>query len=99
MLYALERIGQLLDDPEIMSTRVRAHAAPNNLEGIGVAEAPRGTLLHHYKIDENGLIVWANLIIATGHNNLAMNRRCFRWRVTTWTVQSCKRGCSTGSRR
>jgi NAD-reducing hydrogenase large subunit len=74
ILYALERIGQLLDDPEILSTRVRAHAEPNNLEGIGMAEAPRGTLLHHYKIDENGLMVWANLIIATGHNNLAMNR-------------------------
>jgi NAD-reducing hydrogenase large subunit len=39
-----------------------------------VAEAPRGTLIHHYKIDENGLMTWANLIIATGHNNLAMNR-------------------------
>jgi NAD-reducing hydrogenase large subunit len=74
ILYALERIGQLLDNPEILSTRVRAHAEPNNLEGIGMAEAPRGTLLHHYKIDENGLMVWANLIIATGHNNLAMNR-------------------------
>ena len=74
ILYALERIGQILDEPDILSTRVRAHAEPNNLEGIGVAEAPRGTLLHHYKIDEHGLIVWANLIIATGHNNLAMNR-------------------------
>jgi NAD-reducing hydrogenase large subunit len=78
MLYSLERIGQLLQDPEIMSTRVRAHASPNNLEGVGMAEAPRGTLLHHYKIDENGLIVWANLIIATGHNNLAMNRSVFQ---------------------
>jgi NAD-reducing hydrogenase large subunit len=39
-----------------------------------VAEAPRGTLFHHYKIDEQGLIRWANLIIATGQNNLAMNR-------------------------
>jgi NADH:ubiquinone oxidoreductase subunit E len=78
MLYALERIGQLLDDPDILNTRVRAHAEPNNLEGIGVAEAPRGTLLHHYKIDEHGLIVWANLIIATGHNNLAMNRGVFQ---------------------
>ena len=39
-----------------------------------MAEAPRGTLIHHYTIDENGLIRSANLIIATGHNNLAMNR-------------------------
>ena len=39
-----------------------------------MAEAPRGTLIHHYKVDRDGLITWANLIIATGHNNLAMNR-------------------------
>ena len=53
---------------------MRAHAAPNNSEGVGVAEAPRGTLIHHYKVDRDGLIAWANLIIATGHNNLAINR-------------------------
>ena len=41
---------------------------------MGAAEAPRGTLFHHYKIDEQGLIRWVNLIIATGQNNLAMNR-------------------------
>ena len=41
---------------------------------MGIAEAPRGTLIHHYKIDRNGLMVWANLIIATGHNSLAINR-------------------------
>jgi NAD-reducing hydrogenase large subunit len=46
----------------------------NRLEGSGFAEAPRGTLLHHYKVDENGQIAWANLIIATGQNNNAMNR-------------------------
>jgi len=74
ILYAIERIEQLLSDPDILSTRVRAHAEPNASEGIGLSEAPRGTLLHHYKIDENGLMVSANLIIATGHNNLAMNR-------------------------
>ena len=74
ILYAIERIEQLLGDPEILNDRVRAHAGPNNNEGIGVAEAPRGTLMHHYRVDENGLITWANLIIATGHNNLAMNR-------------------------
>jgi NAD-reducing hydrogenase large subunit len=57
-----------------MSSHVRAHASPNNNEGIGVTEAPRGTLIHHYKIDDDGLLTWANLIVATGHNNLAMNR-------------------------
>jgi NAD-reducing hydrogenase large subunit len=74
ILYALERMEQTLHDPDIMSKHVRAFARPNNSEGIGVAEAPRGTLIHHYRIDENGLITWANLIIATGHNSLAMNR-------------------------
>lgn len=74
MLHALERIEQLLNDPEILSRHVRVFAGVNNAEGIGVAEAPRGTLLHHYRVDEQGLITWADLIIATGHNNLAMNR-------------------------
>ena len=53
---------------------MRAVAGPNSLEGVGCCEAPRGTLFHHYKIDERGLIRWANLVIATGQNNLAMNR-------------------------
>ena len=74
MLYCVERMGELLASPDILSTHVRAFAEPNCEEGVGVSEAPRGTLLHHYKVDSNGLIRWANLIIATGHNNLAMNR-------------------------
>jgi NAD-reducing hydrogenase large subunit len=74
ILYCVERLEQLLNDPEILSKHVRAEARPNALEGVGSAEAPRGTLFHHYKIDEQGLIRWANLIIATGQNNLAMNR-------------------------
>lgn len=74
ILYALERIEELLSEPEILDSHVRAFAGVNNLEGIGAAEAPRGTLIHHYRIDEQGLVTWANLIIATGHNNLAMNR-------------------------
>lgn len=74
ILFALERTRELLNDPDILSTRVRAVAEPNSHEGIGVAEAPRGTLIHHYRIDDEGLITWANLIIATGHNNMAMNR-------------------------
>jgi NAD-reducing hydrogenase large subunit len=73
-MYALERMKELLDDPAILGTKVRAHADVNNLEGIGVIEAPRGTLIHHYKVDDNGAITWANLIVATGHNNLAIGR-------------------------
>ncbi|HPP02087.1 MAG TPA: Ni/Fe hydrogenase subunit alpha, partial [bacterium] len=78
ILYGLERIQQLLDDPAILSKHVRAFAGPNNFEGIGISEAPRGTLIHHYKVDEEGLMRDANLIIATGHNNLAMNRGVFQ---------------------
>jgi len=74
ILYSVELMERLLNEPGILGKDVRAVAGPNRSEGIGVAEAPRGTLLHHYKIDEEGLVTWANLIIATGHNNLAMNR-------------------------
>jgi NAD-reducing hydrogenase large subunit len=74
MLHAAETIEALLGDRCILDKHVRATASVNNFEGVGVAEAPRGTLIHHYKVDENGLITWANLVIATGHNNAAMNR-------------------------
>jgi NAD-reducing hydrogenase large subunit len=74
ILYAFETIERLLNAPDILSSHVRAHAAPNNHVGIGVSEAPRGTLMHRYEIDDDGLITSANLVIATGHNNLAMNR-------------------------
>ncbi len=74
ILYALERILQIVNDPHILDKHVRATAGVNALEGIGISEAPRGTLFHHYQVDENGLIRRVNMIIATGHNNLAMNR-------------------------
>ncbi len=74
MLHAVEMIEILLTDPVTSDKHVRATAGVNNLTGIGITEAPRGTLIHHYEVDDNGLIEWANLIIATGHNNLAMNR-------------------------
>ena len=64
----------ILADPQILDTHVRATAGVNRLEGAGQIEAPRGTLSHHYKVDENGLITWANLVVATGHNNNAMNK-------------------------
>ena len=74
IVYCAERMQQILADDEVLDTRVRALARVNADEGIGVSEAPRGTLIHHYKVDRDGLVTWANLIIATGHNNLAMNR-------------------------
>jgi NAD-reducing hydrogenase large subunit len=70
-LFCIEKVKEILDDPETYSDNVQAKASVNKYEGIGVAEAPRGTLIHHYKIDKYGLVKWANLIIATEHNNLA----------------------------
>ena len=69
-----ERIEELLNDPEILDTHIRAHASPNSREGIGVTEAPRGTLFHHYRINQNDQIVMANLIVSTTNNNKPMNR-------------------------
>jgi NAD-reducing hydrogenase large subunit len=73
-LYGIEKIEHILADPQILDKHVRATAGVNRLEGAGQIEAPRGTLNHHYKVDENGLITWANLVVATGHNNNAMNK-------------------------
>jgi F420-non-reducing hydrogenase large subunit len=68
MIYAAERMQQLLDDPEITSPEVRRVPTAVPKEGIGVVEAPRGTLFHHYQTDERGCITMANLIVATGNN-------------------------------
>ncbi len=73
MLYGVEKIEEILADPRILDKHVRATAGVNRLEGVGQAEAPRGVLHHHYKVDENGKMLWANLVIATGQNNKAMN--------------------------
>jgi NAD-reducing hydrogenase large subunit len=73
LLHGLEKIELLLNDAEILSKHVRSRANVNSLEGVGMIEAPRGVLLHHYKVDEDGAIKWVNLIVATGHNNLAIN--------------------------
>jgi len=72
-LYALERIGQILDEPDICSTDIYAPYATLTGEGVGCIEAPRGTLIHHYHTDANGQLTKVNLIVATGHNNWAMS--------------------------
>ncbi|HPK03361.1 MAG TPA: Ni/Fe hydrogenase subunit alpha [Candidatus Sumerlaeota bacterium] len=74
VIFCLEKMEELLDNPNVLDPHVRAEAGVNAEEGIGVAEAPRGTLIHHYRVDPHGTIRWANLIIATGHNNLAINQ-------------------------
>jgi NAD-reducing hydrogenase large subunit len=72
-MYGVERMERILEDKRILEKHVRARAEVNCLEGAGMIEAPRGVLIHHYKVDERGAMTWANLIVATGHNNLAMN--------------------------
>ena len=74
IVHCIERMERLLNDPIILDRHVRAHAGVNALEGIGMSEAPRGTLIHHYKVNEDGAMIWANLVIATGNNNLAIGR-------------------------
>jgi len=74
VLYALERAKQLLEDPQITSTDILVPNEPVNPEGVGVVEAPRGTLIHHYWVNKDGRMEKVNLIVSTGHNNLAMNK-------------------------
>jgi NAD-reducing hydrogenase large subunit len=74
MLHAVERISVLLEQPDVSDSQVLAHGRVSNSEGIGVTEAPRGTLIHHYRVDEHGLLTGVNLIVATGHNSRAMDR-------------------------
>lgn len=73
-LFAAERVKVLLDDPDILSTEILNTRHNFQGEGVGVIEAPRGTLLHHYWANENGQIKKLNLIVSTGHNNYAMSK-------------------------
>ena len=73
LLYAAERLLELCQDKEITSPEVRTIPTATPDEGVGVVEAPRGTLIHHYKTDEKGIVQKVNLIVATAHNYPAMN--------------------------
>lgn len=72
MLHATERLQQLAGDPGLCDPDIRALPTQTPVEGFGVVEAPRGTLIHHYRTDERGLIQHANLIVATQHNAARM---------------------------
>ncbi len=72
MLHAAERLRELLADSALIEGELRVEGAPA-LRGVGVIEAPRGTLIHHYRVNEDGQILRANLIVSTTHNNQAMN--------------------------
>lgn len=77
MLHCAEVIKDLLHDAEILGDDLRREGKPR-MEGIGIIEAPRGTLTHHYQIDEKGMITKCNLIVSTTHNNEPMNQ-AVRW--------------------
>jgi F420-non-reducing hydrogenase large subunit len=68
LLYAAERLKELADDPEIIDPHIRTIPTATPREGVGIVEAPRGTLIHHYWSDANGIIQKANLIVATQNN-------------------------------
>ena len=73
-VFAAERVKVLLDDPDILSTDILNTHREYAGEGVGMIEAPRGTLFHHYKANANGQLERVNLIVATGHNNWAMSQ-------------------------
>lgn len=72
VLHCVEVIAGLLDDPDILSSDLMA-GGPRRRGGVGVIEAPRGTLIHHYEVGDDDLVTMCNLIVSTTHNNQAMN--------------------------
>jgi F420-non-reducing hydrogenase large subunit len=72
-LYAAERVLELAKDPEITSDDIVNLPTQTPKEGIGVVEAPRGTLIHHYQTDDKGILTKVNLIVATQNNSAAIN--------------------------
>jgi len=73
LLYNAEYAVQLLKDPAITSKDIRIPVKPRAARGIGIVEAPRGTLIHDYETDANGLVTNVNLIVGTTHNNAPIN--------------------------
>ncbi|MDD5092932.1 MAG: Ni/Fe hydrogenase subunit alpha [Dehalococcoidia bacterium] len=73
LLYAAERLMELVTDPEITSPNYRVIPTATPKEGVGIVEAPRGTLTHHYVTDEHGVVQRANLIVGTTNNNAAIS--------------------------
>ena len=73
LMYASERLLELCQDKEITDPKVRTIPTATPDEGVGIVEAPRGTLIHHYQTDKNGMVTKVNLIVATAHNYPAMH--------------------------
>lgn len=77
LLYAIEKTQVILEDKDVLSTDLQVNSTKYNERGVGVVEAPRGTLFHDYWVDDTGKITGVNLIVATGNNNAAMNRSVY----------------------
>ena len=73
LVYSAEHTLELLNDPDITGTETRVPVTPRAARGISSVEAPRGTLIHDYETDENGLVTNVNLIVGTTHNNAPIN--------------------------
>jgi F420-non-reducing hydrogenase large subunit len=73
IVYAAERLLELSRDPEITDPNIRSIPTATPDEGVGIVEAPRGTLIHHYVTDDKGIIKQVNLIVATINNAAAVN--------------------------
>ncbi len=73
ILYSAEMMKDLLEDDDLLSDDL-IRKGKRRKEGIGIIEAPRGTLIHHYEVDEKDRITRCNLIVSTTHNNEPMNQ-------------------------
>jgi NAD-reducing hydrogenase large subunit len=73
LLHSIEKMAELLDDPDLQGEDLVVKGEPRR-EAVAILEAPRGTLFHHYRINDDDLVVMANLIVSTTNNNEPMNR-------------------------
>lgn len=87
VVHCVEKIRELLHDPDLQGSDLVAKGE-RRFEGIGVIEAPRGNLIHHYKVDEHDQVTYCNLIVSTTHNNEGMNRAVKNVAVTHLSGQA-----------
>ncbi len=99
VLHSIEKIGELLHDPDLQGDDLVVKGERRD-EGIGIIEAPRGTLFHHYRINENDQVTMCNLIVSTTSNNEPMNRAVQQGRPgpSVGAAGNHRRRCSTTSK-
>jgi NAD-reducing hydrogenase large subunit len=92
LLHSTEKIGELLLDPDLQGEDLVVKGERRD-EAVAILEAPRGTLFHHYRVNENDQVTMANLIVSTTSNNEPMNRAVARWPRTISPGRRSRRGC------